>query len=37
MVTWGILSAATAFVTGPTSFFIARFLLGAAEAASCPA
>ncbi|MQT13196.1 MFS transporter [Segnochrobactrum spirostomi] len=36
MVTWGILSAATAFVTGPTSFFVVRFLLGAAEAGFLP-
>ena len=36
MVTWGLISAATAFVTGPTSFFILRFLLGAAEAGFLP-
>jgi len=36
MVTWGLISAATAFVTGPTSFFIIRFLLGAAEAGFFP-
>jgi len=29
MITWGLLSAATAFVTGPTSFFIVRVLIGA--------
>ncbi|NHX34042.1 MFS transporter, partial [Escherichia coli] len=31
MITWGLLSAAMAFVTGPTSFYILRLLLGAAE------
>ncbi|WP_332118381.1 MFS transporter [Azorhizobium caulinodans] len=36
MVTWGLISAATAFVTGPTSFFLLRFLLGAAEAGFLP-
>ncbi|MCX5512146.1 MFS transporter [Kaistia algarum] len=36
MVTWGLISAATAFVTGSTSFFILRFLLGAAEAGFLP-
>lgn len=36
MVSWGLLSMATAFVTGPTSFFILRFLLGAAEAGLYP-
>ncbi len=36
MVTWGLISAATAFVTGATGFFIARFLLGAAEAGFLP-
>lgn len=36
MVTWGVISAATAFVTGATGFFIARFLLGAAEAGFLP-
>ncbi len=36
MVTWGILSAATAFVTGPVSFWIIRFLLGIAEAGFFP-
>jgi ACS family tartrate transporter-like MFS transporter len=36
MVTWGILSMATAFVTGPTSFYAIRFLLGAAEAGLYP-
>src|SRR3954462_12538743 len=32
MVCWGLLSMATAFVTGPVSFAVLRFLLGAAEA-----
>ncbi|WP_341989873.1 MFS transporter [Azorhizobium sp. AG788] len=36
MVTWGLLSAATAFVTGPTSFYVVRFLLGVAEAGFLP-
>jgi ACS family tartrate transporter-like MFS transporter len=36
MVTWGIISALTALVTGPTSFLIIRFLLGAAEAGFFP-
>lgn len=36
MVTWGLLSAGTAFVTGPTSFIWLRFLLGVAEAGFFP-
>ena len=36
MVTWGIVSAGMAFVQGPTSFYVMRFLLGAAEAGFCP-
>lgn len=36
MVTWGIISAAMAFVQGATSFYIIRFLLGAAEAGFFP-
>ncbi len=36
MVTWGLLSAATAFVTGPWSFFTVRVLIGAAEAGLFP-
>ncbi|CAH1652218.1 putative tartrate transporter [Chelatococcus asaccharovorans] len=36
MITWGLISAATAFATGPTSFFILRFMLGAAEAGFLP-
>lgn len=36
MFTWGILSAATAFVTGPVTFVVVRFLLGVAEAGFFP-
>jgi MFS transporter, ACS family, tartrate transporter len=36
MVSWGILSAATAAVVGPTSFLLVRFLLGAGEAGLFP-
>src|SRR5438270_8847219 len=36
MITWGIISGLTAFVTGTTSFLIVRFLLGAAEAGFFP-
>ena len=36
MVTWGLISGAMAFVQGPTSFYILRFLLGAAEAGFFP-
>src|SRR6202045_3154593 len=36
MITWGIFSAASAFVTGPKSFILVRFLLGAAEAGFFP-
>ena len=36
MITWGIISGLTAFITGTTSFLIARFLLGAAEAGFFP-
>lgn len=36
MVTWGIISAAMAFVEGTTSFYVVRFLLGAAEAGFFP-
>lgn len=36
MISWGLLSAATALVTGPVSFFIVRVLLGAAEAGLFP-
>jgi len=36
MLSWGIVSMATAFATGPVSFFILRFLLGACEAGFFP-
>ncbi len=36
MVTWGLVSAATAFATGPYSFMAIRFLLGLAEAGLFP-
>lgn len=36
MITWGILSAATAFVWDEWSFYTIRFLLGAAEAGFFP-
>ncbi len=36
MLTWGVLSAAMAFVQGPTSFYVVRFLLGVAEAGFFP-
>jgi MFS family permease len=36
MITWGITTAATALVVGPKSFYIARFLLGVAEAGFTP-
>ncbi|SAL82440.1 major facilitator transporter [Caballeronia terrestris] len=36
MLTWGLLSMATAFVVGPKSFAAARFLLGMAEAGFTP-
>jgi ACS family tartrate transporter-like MFS transporter len=36
MVTWGLLSAATAFCVGPWSFLTVRFLLGLAEAGLFP-
>src|SRR5271156_1413381 len=36
MITWGIISGLTAFVTGTTSFLVVRFLLGAAEAGFFP-
>jgi D-galactonate transporter len=37
MVTWGLISAAMLFVTGPISFYVLRFLLGVAEAGFIPA
>jgi len=36
MLSWGLVSAATAFAAGPTSFVVLRFLLGAAEAGFFP-
>jgi len=36
MVTWGLVSAASAFVVGPNSFYTMRFLLGVAEAGFFP-
>jgi MFS family permease len=36
MFSWGVLSAANAFVAGPTSFYVVRALLGAAEAGFFP-
>ena len=37
MACWGVLSASCAFVTGPLSFYVLRFLLGVAEAGMLPA
>lgn len=36
MITWGVISCAMAFVTGPWSFYAMRLLLGAAEAGLYP-
>ncbi|MEY4965792.1 MAG: hypothetical protein RL274_1375 [Pseudomonadota bacterium] len=36
MVTWGLISAATAFVTTPQTYYVARFALGMAEAGFFP-
>jgi MFS transporter, ACS family, tartrate transporter len=36
MLTWGLLSGAMAFITGETSFYVVRMLLGAAEAGFFP-
>lgn len=36
MLTWGLISGAMAFVQGTTSFYVIRFLLGAAEAGFFP-
>ncbi|HEY4295235.1 MAG TPA: MFS transporter [Paraburkholderia sp.] len=36
MITWGLISAATALVQGPWSFSVMRFILGAAEAGLFP-
>ena len=36
MITWGLISAGMMFVQGTTSFYVLRFLLGAAEAGFLP-
>jgi ACS family tartrate transporter-like MFS transporter len=36
MISWGLISTATIFVTGPRSFYLLRFLLGTAEAGFFP-
>jgi MFS transporter, ACS family, tartrate transporter len=36
LITWGIISACTAFIAGPVSFYSVRFLLGIAEAGFFP-
>lgn len=36
MITWGVISAAMAFVNGPAAFYTLRFLLGLAEAGFFP-
>ena len=36
MMTWGVISSAMIFVTTPRSFYVLRFLLGAAEAGFFP-
>ncbi|MCQ8240042.1 MFS transporter [Rhizosaccharibacter radicis] len=36
MITWGVVSGLTAFVEGPRSFILARFMLGLAEAGFFP-
>ncbi|MFM0117156.1 MFS transporter [Paraburkholderia nemoris] len=36
MITWGLVSAAMVFVSGPKSFYALRFLLGVAEAGFFP-
>jgi sugar phosphate permease len=36
MISWGLVSAGTAFITGPNSFYTMRMLLGAAEAGFFP-
>jgi ACS family tartrate transporter-like MFS transporter len=37
LISWGIFASAMALVTGETSFYVVRFLLGAAEAGFFPA
>jgi MFS family permease len=36
MLSWGVCAAGMAFITGPTSFYVMRLLLGAAEAGFFP-
>ena len=36
MITWGAITMGMAFIQGPTSFYVMRFLLGAAEAGFFP-
>ena len=36
MISWGVISACTMFVSGPASFYAVRFLLGMAEAGFFP-
>src|SRR6202035_2246911 len=36
MITWGVVSAATAWVDSPTQYYLARFALGVAEAGFFP-
>src|SRR5665213_2461678 len=36
MITWGVIAAAMALIEGPRSFYLARLLLGAAEAGFFP-
>ena len=36
MITWGLISGACVFASGPISFYVLRFLLGAAEAGFFP-
>ena len=36
MITWGLVTACMAFVVGPYSFYVMRFILGAAEAGFFP-
>jgi len=36
MITWGMVGAAMAFIVGPYSFYLGRFMLGAAEAGFFP-
>jgi ACS family tartrate transporter-like MFS transporter len=36
MITWGVISVAMMYVSGPTSFYTLRFLLGVAEAGFLP-